>query len=168
MLGHRQLYVACHFGSASKADIESFVQSTVEGGDEYDSRLFEAHANDLRVAHKKMIEFIDASCPEFRINSDEGLLICRAELKRQIRLLLDRQVTPSSFCRFFNSMESELVIGFDLDPGDVAFLGNLFNACDWCDDTWTLENAPYLVEESAHVASRIEEAEQDAALKVQE
>ena len=163
MLGHRQLSVACHFGTASRADIESFIHSAVEGGDDYDSRLFEAHANDLRVARTKMIEFIDASFPEFRINSDEGLLTCRAELKRQIRLLLDRQITPSSFCRFFNSMESELVIDFDLDPHDVAFLGNLYNACDWCDDTWTLESAPYLAEESAHVASRIEEAEQAVA-----
>ena len=168
MLNHRQLSVACHFGSASKADIESFIQAVVEGGDEYDSRLFQAHANDLRLARTKMLEFIDASFPEFCIDSFEGLAACKAELKRQIVLLLDRQITPSTFCQFFNSMESELVISSDLSADEVAFLGDLFNACDWCDDTWTLESAPYLAEEASRVASRIEEAEQDAALKVQE
>jgi hypothetical protein len=160
MLSHRQLYVACHFGSASQADIESFIQSVVDGGEEYDSRLFEAHANDVRVARTKMIEFLEASFPKFSIDGGEGLLTCRAELKRQIRLLLDRQITPSTFCSFFNSMESALVIDFDLSPHDVAFLGDLYNACDWCDETWTLENAPYLAEEGARVASKIEEAEQ--------
>jgi hypothetical protein len=160
MLNHRQLSVACHFGSASKTDIESFIQVVVEGGDEYDSRLFQAHANDLRVARLKMIEFIDASFPEFRIDSVEGLAACRAELKRQSGLLLDRQITPATFCQFFNSMESELVISSDLSADEVAFLGDLFNACDWCDETWTLESAPYLAEEASRVASRIEEAEQ--------
>ncbi len=57
-------------------------------------------------------------------------------------------------------MESALVIDSDLSPDEVAFLGDLYNACDWCDDTWTLENAPYLAEESARVASKIEDAEQ--------
>jgi hypothetical protein len=160
MLCHQQLYVACHFGSASKEDIESFIQSVVDGGDEYDSRLFEAHANDVRVARTKMIEFIEASFPVFCIDSDEGLRTSRAELKRQIRLLLDRQITPSTFCSFFNSMESALVIDSDLSPDEAAFLGDLYNACDWCDDTWTLENAPYLAEEGARVASKIEDAEQ--------
>jgi hypothetical protein len=107
-----------------------------------------------------MIEFIDASFPEFRIDSVEGLAACRAELKRQSGLLLDRQITPATFCQFFNSMESELVISSDLSADEVAFLGDLFNACDWCDETWTLESAPYLAEEASRVASRIEEAEQ--------
>ena len=162
MLSHQQLYVACHYGSATKVDIESFIQFTIESGVEYDSRLFEAHGNDLHVARTKMSEFIGASFPEFRIESDEGLLTCEAELKRQIRSLLDRQITPSSFCRFFNSMENELLIHLDLPPSGVPYLGVLFNACDWCDDTWTLENAPYLAEESARVLSKIEEAEQAA------
>lgn len=160
MLDHRQLYVACHFGSASKTDIDSFIQSIVNGGDEYDSRLFQAYTDDLRVARAKMLEFIDAAFPEFRVDSDEGLAFCRAELKRQIGLLLDRRITPSSFCQFFNSMEDKLVISSDLSTDEVGFMGDLFNACDWCDDTWTLESAPYLAEEASRVASRIDEVEQ--------
>jgi hypothetical protein len=159
MLDHRQLSVACHFGSASKTDIESFIQAVVGSGVEYDSRLFQAHANDLRVARLKMLEFIDASFPEFCIDSVEGLAACRAELKRQIALLLDRQITPATFCQFFCSLEDKLVIAKDLSGEEVAFLGDLFNACDWCDDTWTLESAPFLAGEACRVASRIEEAQ---------
>jgi hypothetical protein len=107
-----------------------------------------------------MLEFIDFSFPEFRIDGDEGLALCRAELRRQIGLLLDRQISPSSFCQFFSSMEDKLVIDADLSGLEVAFLGDLFNACDWCDETWTLESAPYLAEESARVASEIDRAEQ--------
>ena len=155
MLDYRQLAVACHFGSASRADLESFIQSTVEGGNEYDDRLFEAQANDLGVARAKMLEFIAVSFPDFQITTDEGIRSCRVELKRQIGRLLDQQITPFSFCRFFNSMEDELVINSNLSPDEVAFLGDLYNACDWCDPTWTLENSPYLAEESARVASEI-------------
>lgn len=159
MIDYRQLAVACQFGSASKADIEGFIQSIIESTEEYDNRLFEAHANDLRIARTKVLEFIAVSFPDFQIATAEGLRLCGAELKRQIGLLLERQITPSSFCRFFNSMESELVIDSDLSPDEVAFLGDLYNACDRCDDTWTLENSPYLAEESVRVASKIEEAD---------
>ena len=102
MLDYRQLAVACHFGSASKADIESFIQSVVDSGEEYDSRIFEAHANDLRVARTKILEFIAVSFPDFQVTTDEALGPCRAELKRQIGLLLDGEITPYSFCRFFS------------------------------------------------------------------
>ncbi len=162
MLDHRQLAVACRFGSASKADIESYIQSVVEGGGEYDSRLFDAYANDLTVARTKMLEFIGVSFPDFRIDTDEGLETCKAELKRQIGLLLRKAVSPDCFCHFFNSLEWELVIKRDLSSEEVAFLGDLYNACDWCDDTWTLENAPYLAKEAVRVASEIDKEEQGA------
>lgn len=159
MLDHRQLYVACYFGSASRSDIEAFIQSKVVIFDEYNSRWFDVHANGLRVAQTTMIELIEAAFPEFSIYSDEGLLSCRAELKRQIRLLLDGEITPSTFCSFFNSMESALVVESELSAGDVDFLGDLYNACDWCDGSWTLENSPHLAGEAARVALRIEDAE---------
>ncbi len=163
MLDYRQLAVACHFGSASKADIKGFIQSVVDSGEEYDSRLFEAHAKDLRVARTKMLEFIAVSYPDFEITTDQGLGSCRAELKRQIGLLLDETITPSSFCRFFNAMEMQLVIDSEFAPGEVAFLGDLYNCCDWCDDSWTLENSPHLAEEDSRVVSEIDKAEQGSA-----
>ncbi|MCW1916522.1 hypothetical protein OJ996_23245 [Luteolibacter sp. GHJ8] len=56
-------------------------------------------------------------------------------------------------------MERMLVVASDMTPGEVPFLGNLYNACDWCDDGWTLENSPYLAEEAGRVASEIDRAE---------
>ena len=165
MTDYQQLAVACRFGSASKADIESFIQSIVEGGGEYDNRLFEAHADDLRLARAKTLEFIDLSFPGFQLTTTEGLQLCRRELRKQIGLLLDRQITPPMFCGFFNSMESMLVVDSDLPPYEVAFLGDLYNACDWCEDDWTLENSHYLAEEAARIASESDKAEQADAGK---
>ncbi len=107
-----------------------------------------------------MLEFMAVSFPDFQIGTEEDLEPCKAELKRQIGLLLDRQITPSNFCKFFNSMEVHLISDSEFTPDEVAFLGNLYNCCDWCDDTWTLENSPHLAEEGARVASEIDKAEQ--------
>lgn len=105
-----------------------------------------------------MLEFIAVSFADFQVNTDEALGPCRAELKRQVGLLLDGETTPYSFCRFFNSMEVQLITDSEFAPDDVAFLGDLYNCCDWCDDTWTLENSPHLAEEGARVASEIDTA----------
>lgn len=32
-------------------------------------------------------------------------------------------------------------------------MGDLWNNCDWCDDSWTHENSPSLVEEVRKVAA---------------
>ena len=162
MLDYQQLAVACHFGSASKMDINSYIRSVIESDEEYDNRIFEAHSNDLEVARAKILEFIAVSFPDFQVNTKEALGACRAELKRQIGLLLDGKIMPYSFCRFFNSMEVLLITDSELAPDDVDFLGDLYNCCDWCDDTWTVENSPHLAEEVARVASEIDKAEQDA------
>ena len=161
MLDYRHLAVACYFDSASTAEIEAFIQSVVEGDREYDSCLFEAYSKDVRIARAKMFEFIHVSFPDFSIDSEEGIKSCEAELKRQVGLLLSREIKPVCFCQFFNSLESALVVDRDLPPEKVSFLGDLYNACDWCDDSWTLESAPYLAEEAARVASKTEKAEQD-------
>ncbi|MEM9079101.1 MAG: hypothetical protein AAGC74_00225 [Verrucomicrobiota bacterium] len=163
MLDYQQLAVACHFGSASKADIEVYIQSVVESGAEYDNRIFEAYANDLGVARVKLLEFIAVSYPDFQIKTAQCLGPCRAELKRQIGLLLDEVITPSSFCEFFNAMEMQLVIDSEFAPDEVAFLGDLYNCCDWCDDTWTLENSRHLAEEGSRIVSEIDKAEQAVA-----
>ena len=161
MLDYRQLSVACHFGSASKDDIEAFIQSFVDSGEDYDSRIFDAHASEVRVAQTKILEFMALSFPDLLIGTEECIEACKAELKRQIGLLLDGQITPLNFCRFFNSMEVQLVTDSKFLPDEVAFLGDLYNCCDWCDETWTLENSPHLAEESARVASNIDKAKQE-------
>ncbi len=40
--------------------------------------------------------------------------------------------------------------------GHPSFIGDLYNACDWCDESWTLENAPYLVEEAERVLKALQ------------
>ena len=159
MTDYRQLAVACHYGSVSKPDIDAFIQSIVDGEDEYDGRLFEAYTNDLSAAQKKIFEFIEISHPGFQLKADGFLLACRAELRRQIALLLDGKITPVVFCRFFNSMEIDLITDHSFSSDDLGFLGDLYNACDYCDDRWTLQNTPYLAEECTRVSDEIDKAE---------
>lgn len=154
ILDYKQLAVACHFGSASKTDIESFIRATSENGTDFDSRLFDAYQTDITVARTRMLDFISISYPEFQLLSEAGLIACRAELKRQIDLLLASEISPANFCTFFNSMELELVVNSDLPTDAVEFLGNLYHACDWCDESWTLANSVYLVEEAERMRDR--------------
>jgi len=153
MLNYQQLAVACCFYSASISDIEAYIASVVESGEEYDNRIFEAYSNDVRIAWEKILDFIAYTYPDYDVYSEQGVEPCKAELKRQIHLLLDKKITPHSFCLFFNAME----MPFAIDLGfEMPFFGNLYNCCDWSDDSWTLENSPHLVEECIHVLSIID------------
>ena len=163
MFNYRQLAIACHFGSASRVDIDTYIESVVLSGKDYDSRIFEAHARDLKVAQAKILAFITVSFPEFEINSEDLLELCKSELKRQIGLLLDKKITPSSFCEFFNLMESKLVFDSEFASDELTFMGDLYNCCDWCDDTWTHDNSRHLTAEGIRVIAGIDNAEQGAA-----
>ena len=163
MRDYRQLAVACHFGSASKTDIEEFITSTVEACDDYSNQLFDAYSNNLEIARSKMLAFIAVSFPDFDVLSGEGLEFCRAELKRQIELLLEQKITAFDFCKFFNSMEINLVVDSSFSPDELAFLGDLYNACDWSEESWTLDNTPYLAKEAASVIANIGWSEQGSA-----
>jgi hypothetical protein len=152
----QQLLIACHFGSVSKDEINHFIDSMIKGDEEYDPMIFDAYSPDIRIGRRKLEIFLRKSLPGFEVESDEGVIACRRELKHQIERLSRNECSQEEFCEFFNRLENELVINHDVP---VDFFGDLFNACDCFDENWRFLPSKYLEEESMRVLDRITQAE---------
>lgn len=76
-------------------------------------------------------------------------------LARAIGKLSAREISVPAFCQIVNRFDQ--VFNVELAgarqaaaPNDRErwWLGNLWNCCDWCDESWTQENCPDLLQEA--------------------
>ena len=72
----------------------------------------------------------------------------------QCRKLLKEDIAPSEFCEMVKLFDGSFL---DLRPPEGGYvycptwLGGVWDACDWCDDSWTLSNAPHLKEAASKI-----------------
>lgn len=157
MRDYRQMTVACFFEVASEEDINDFIQGVIEGEAEYSPCIFDAYNKNLKVARVKMLDFLALTYPDFRIDSHEGAMASSVFLKEQCKHLISGQISPVAFCTFFNYFESFFSFSVETGQYDPPYWGDLWNCCDWCDDSWTPENSPHLIDEAKRVVYHIEE-----------
>ncbi|MEX1366676.1 MAG: hypothetical protein AB1Z98_26355 [Nannocystaceae bacterium] len=155
-----QLGVACIFDAATHKEIESWVYTAAAEG-ELDPDVFGILSRDVRTSRARFERYFRKVRPGFRIDSDEGIRACKTLLKQQIDRLHAEQIAPYAFCRFICALEAYYLDNASEIDGAIPypdFLGDLWNACDWCDESWTLDNAEDLRDESARIAQTLAEA----------
>jgi hypothetical protein len=75
------------------------------------------------------------------------------KIAREIKRLLNRVIPPFQFCKIVNSLDASLS-----DSGRYPkWLGELWNACDWCDESWTLENQKHLKDTAERLLTTLNE-----------
>jgi len=153
-----ELGVACTFDVATKDEIESWINQTAATVDEVDPEIFEIFSKCVQVSRSKFETHFRKLRPDFRIDSEEGKKACITVLRRQIKKLHSQDITPFEFCRFIGNLENYYMDNGAKVEGKIAypeFIGDLWNACDWCDESWTLDNSEYLNSESRRVAETL-------------
>ncbi|MEM7144194.1 MAG: hypothetical protein AAF591_03600 [Verrucomicrobiota bacterium] len=156
-----QLGVTCMFGAATKEEIESWINTNAASDGEVDPDIFEIFSRDVRTSRSRLEQYFRKRRPEFKIDSDEGVQACKRVLKQQIGRLHSKEITPYTFCRFICELEAYYMDNASKIDGKIPypdFLGDLWNACDWCDESWTLDSAGHLRDESARVAETLTKA----------
>lgn len=151
-----QMLVACSYKSASKSEVDEYVQSVISGDEEYSNTIFEALCNDPRKARGKLEEYLRSAFPDFQVTSDLGIEECKRELVFQIQRLLSKRCSQEEFRSFFLAIESDLMMDCD------DFWGDLYNGCDCFDEKWNFLDNDYLLEEAQRVLDNLL-AEQAAA-----
>ena len=121
--------------------------------------VFDAYSRDIFTSRRNLEEYLRKCLPIFEIQSDEGINVCRRELKHQLERLKQNECSQEEFCDFFNRLESELVLTHNLS---IDFFGDLYNACDCFDSNWKFLPSQYLEDESTRVLELINQAEQVA------
>lgn len=85
-----------------------------------------------------------------------------AALKKALELFLAQKMSVQTLCQLVDLLDATFVIGLPLasqseeNPSKfssqkTSWLGNLYNCCDWCDASWTMDNSPHLVAEAQRV-----------------
>jgi len=87
---------------------------------------------------------------DFSPTSEQGEDWARELLHLYGQKLLDEKINVLTFCQLVQKFDNAFLDARPTDDDTVYYpewLGNLWNWCDWCDETWTLESSPELVEE---------------------
>lgn len=153
-MGLKALYVELYYGQYSKLEVREQITKYIaingnipvntliellEINENYESQLFSLiHTTDSNFFH---------NCLEAEILAAKFFL-------KILSAYQDGNVTPFRLCTIFSSLEA----GFIGAPRNLAksityypeWIGALYDACDWCDEAWTIENTPHLGEAVQH------------------
>ncbi|WP_265215835.1 hypothetical protein [Herbaspirillum lusitanum] len=95
----------------------------------------------------------------------EALPYAQGALMRALDDFVARKLSVSILCKLVENLDTTFNIRLNRVPEPESlsklkepWMGNLWNNCDWCDDSWSHENRPALVEEAQRVARMLREA----------
>jgi hypothetical protein len=93
----------------------------------------------------------------------EAMPYAQAALKRALDNFFIKKTSVQSLCSLVNNLDTTFNVYLrhqlnspPLIESEKWWMGNLWNNCDWCDDRWTYENCPALVEEAHRVATMLQ------------
>ena len=95
----------------------------------------------------------------FRPVSLEAEPLAIEALRKALEAFAARAMSVQSLCLVANRLD----LAFNIELSDVPrptstlasgqwWLGDLWNCCDWCDQSWTHDSSPHLHEEAARVS----------------
>ena len=150
------------FGHLNLGQIHQWAEDYIyeydtKSDDEYfkilDSDLLESEALLLELARKINLSFSK--------NSLISEVFSAQYLLERLKEYLNNQIKPLVLCNMITEMEVTFLGAPRSLPEGVAYypewLGNLWNACDWCDESWTFENSSELKTEIRIQIQKIEE-----------
>jgi hypothetical protein len=86
------------------------------------------------------------------VRGAEAVSVVVGELCREV---LDGQLDVVTLCAAVCELEPQFCLPADAGTPYPEGLYELYNACDWCDERWTLQNQPHLQEIFLTIAERL-------------
>ena len=88
--------------------------------------------------------------------SPDGDQYVRQVMSQYLARFLKRDITPIELCRIVVDVDAQYGDGeFPPEHPIPSWVGELWNACDWCDETWTHDSAQFLVAESRRLLDEL-------------
>jgi hypothetical protein len=101
----------------------------------------------------------------FSPSSLDGERFALRILTHELRRFLSREITPSQICKLVCAIDNQYLGAHPMDDRKMVYyptwLGNLYNACDWCDETWRHADCEHLIDEAKTVLFALESMESD-------
>jgi len=141
------------FDVVDPAEIEDWKQRQIDADQSCSVETYKLKAFDHSDTRAFFVDCLQPSGEDHWLAKDYELVLERL-LQRTIARLLNGELEPLRFCEFFGSLEAYCVDNGPETAGQLYypnFVGDLYNACDWCDESWTLDNSDQLREEATQV-----------------
>ncbi|AZP12551.1 hypothetical protein [Undibacterium parvum] len=95
----------------------------------------------------------------FKLESWEAEPFAMSAFKKALDAFFSRSMPVQTFCKLVEKLDATYNIGLagvpkpeSLQSHEEWWLGNLWNCCDWCDESWTMENSSPLLAEAQRVS----------------
>lgn len=147
------------FHSVDEAAVTPWVESAYEAG-ETGVELAEMWGCPNGERTRTHFQLLAKEINGFEPWSAAALPFAVAALERALCRYLTREIDPSALCRVVDDLDTAF-LDTPSPPDLYGWRGNLWNCCDWCDATWTFENAPYLQKEATVVLARLKSLNAD-------
>lgn len=144
----KALFVEIYYGDYSKEIILKKINEYIENNEIMEIEFFELLDSAVNQA-SLLLQLIQATDPSFSADSVEAEILTARYFLKLLEHYQNGQISPFDLCRIFNNIEIGFMGAARNLPVNIAYyptwMGNLYNACDWCDETWTLEDNPHLL-----------------------
>ena len=139
-------------GIGSKADLESWAETELRKEEPYPDacEMFNLSDDEAKKQSLRLAEEII----KFKPVSEKGEKWAKELLRQYCEKLLNEEIAPFEFCRLVQLFDASFLGMRTLDDGSLEYpdwLGDLWNNCDWCDETWNCSNSPHLIKEARKV-----------------
>ena len=91
---------------------------------------------------------------DFKPVSEQGEIWAKELLSNYCESLLKEDMPPFDFCKLVQLFDASFLGIRTLSNGSLEYpewLGDLWNNCDWCDESWTISTSPHLAKEALKV-----------------
>lgn len=86
----------------------------------------------------------------FEVNSLEAEPFAKEALAIATEQLLKENITVPKYCELIKQLDAAFNIAMDERPEPIKewWMGDLWNCCDWCDESWNHRNSKELLDEA--------------------
>ena len=148
MKTHQEILIECWYNRTDRDSVIQWAKTFVKSNDHVPAEAFEifdAQEQHLKDILLRLAMTIDS---EFSPQSLNAEILAAKYLINSINRYLNDEATPIDICRVVRKIDGGFM-GAPRDlPNNIAYypcwLGNLYDSCDWCDNTWTMDSAPHL------------------------
>ncbi len=144
----QEILVECWYDQVDLESIKKWAYSYIKNNDDIPEEIFELLDADKYQFEGLLLKLSRAMDSDFSPQSISAEILAAKHLIKVASKYLNDEVTPMSVCRVVGKIDGGFLGAPRGLPDNIAYypdwLGNLYNSCDWCDDTWTSSSAPHL------------------------
>lgn len=157
-----EILIELWFGHLNLSQIHQWAADYIhEHGAKFDDEYFKILDSDLLESEALLLALAKKIDSNFSKDSLSVEYFSAQYLLKALREYLNNQINPLILCNMITTIEATFQgASRNLPEGVVYYpewLGDLWNACDWCDESWTFENSPQLEAEIRVQMHKIEE-----------